>query len=466
MDAPIRDVKKSSAEEGQLIVYGREQRPSVAINEELVHGALSWTNKLLLHMGSALGRPVFSEVNLPPSVLKALSNMDHIFNFIQTSEEESGEKMLQQIRSNVEEMVAKARETELRKLTLAHVKSLGEWEKKQEEVDNFISEATKKYLKDPCNIENRIDIDLRMLKAKYGFVTEEQETTVRTFWHLVSQSYGYKFFEKEMSLEALYLCIVSMDALDGSDQVYEDSKLLNPIYHVMKKYLASAEKVKNQIILERDKCLDSREVSVYNYAILRGEIMIPAIIFETIRANFEGRIVRAEEALKGFIGFVKGVAKSHIDLDKEFMEHDLKKLEKLKVKPYYSKELTANSIKSLEEAIARYRKNIQEEESITEEEFIQRALDILQDNHIINPIEAREILAREPEFDKKMFKALTVVNSLYANFKENNSVVVSDEMCVDLTKLSDPIAYFVDMLIDKDQKILALFKKQNFVEII
>jgi hypothetical protein len=492
MDAPIRiNSNNTKNNDNQLVPYNTQCfRPQVAINEELVHGALTWTTKFQLHLASHLGTEVINVQNVPPQLQKVFSFMEAFFSRVS---EEEGNQMIAEAQPAIEMIIAKKKEEELRKLTYAGVSSREQLKHKEAQVYSLVDKAIVAYLANPRNIENRVNIDFAMARTKWGFLSEENQTIILSFWKLVDAQPEY--YKKAVAIVGAFMGIATLNSVEGLvDESSRDSSV-HIILKVMEAYTNSAQKVKDDIRKERDASQSASDVVMYDYILLRAEIVIPALVWELIKSMFADKIKRAEELLESFVEITKKHSLSNIAMFQSLVDSgfdnigfyqnmvirdlndhleyidELKSIEKLNI--YKARigdvfgmlQVKLNLIWVSYDNVLNSQEYISEEKAKTEADMRKRALEILVGSHVMNPIEARQILAAQPDSEKTLFKAFTIINPMFETLINKEAVPLLEEIHYDLSKENDPLNNFVKLYEERDQRVLALFGSSKVEEV-
>lgn len=495
MDAPIDNVSKKNSE---MVVYRDNPKPLVAFNEELVLGALSWTTKLQYHLASQLGFNVVQISDLPAPLKKIFSIMELIPDELFQGE------CLAESRQIVQGMVDQKRAEETRKLTYAGVKNRDQLKRKEEKVSQLIDTAKIQYLSNPCNVQSRLNIDLALVKAKFGYISADHESVLNTYWDLVQSNPALSKDSDSICSGALMMLL--MNALDDvSDQVGKKLET-NPIISAIAFYETAKNRIIAELIAKREDCESFADKALHNYAILKFETTFSALRWEILKKTFMPQISRAEEALAGFTKFHRGIAESNVVLFKQFIDRDEKELVKdlkrvrrvqdsfnatlddlaenislaanIDLPAYYrlikstfkcikneqySVEMYHSFVDVRIKSIKRNQEYLREYEGRTEAQFQASALETLKYEGILNPIEAREIFATQTDGEKTIFKALMIESPFYENLVNPAAIPLLEEMRGDI--VTDVEAY-VKLYEERDQRILALFSSAKVVEIL
>lgn len=492
MDAPTRiNDNNPKRNDNQVVPYNSQGcRPLVSINEELVQGALSWTTKFQLHLASHLGTEVIPIDNIPPQLKKVLSFMEAFFSRVS---EEEGDQMIAEARPTIEMIIAKKKEEELRKLAYAGVRSREQLKQKEALMYSLVDKAIVAYLANPRNIENRVNIDLAMVRTKFGFVSDENQTIILSFWNLVDAHPEY--YKQAVAHEVAFMGFSSLNSVESMMDEASTDNHIHIILKVMEAYTSSAQKVKDGIRQERDASQSTNEAVMYDYILLKAELVFPAIVWELIKSLFADKIKRAEELLESFeettkkcslsdiamyqelensgfdtVGFFQELLHSELNNHLEYID-DLNSIEKFNI--YKARVCDVfgmiqdklNNIWTSYDHVLKCQDSIAKEKAKTEADMRQRALDILVGSRVMNPVEARQILAAQPDSEKTLFKAFNLINPMFETLVNKEAVPLLEEIHYDLAKENDPVNNFVKLYEERDQRVLALFGTSKVEEV-
>lgn len=491
MDAPIGiNNNKFKNNDSQVVPYSNQgARPLVSINEELVQGALSWTTKFQLHLASHLGTEVINIHNIPPQLQKMFLFMETLFS---RSDEEQGNQMIAELQPAVETIIAKKKEEEIRKLAYAGVRSHQQLKQKEQQVYSLVDRAISVYLANPSNIQNRVNIDLAMVRTKFGSVTDENRTIILNFWNLVETQPDY--YKRVQVLEAGFIGFSTLNSIDDLMDGKNKPQEMHIILKVMEMYTNSGKKLKDDMRNERNASQSTHELVLYDYALLKAEVIFSALVWELIKSIFADKIKRAEDLLESFvemtkknslsdiamfqklvnsgfdnIGFYQEMLIRNFDDALEYID-DLKSIENLniykaRVCDIFKIENISNLMWVSYDQVLESQRYIAKEKAKTDTDMRERALKILVGSNIMNPIEARQILAAQPEAEKTLFRAFNIANPIFEKLVNKEAVPLLEEIRCDLNTELDPVTNFVKLYEERDQRILALFGTSKVEEV-
>lgn len=492
MDAPSGISGNNLKNTDNKIVPYNDQgaQPQVAINEELVQGALSWTTKFQLHLASNLGTEVINIQNVPPQLQKMFFFMETLFS---RADEEEGNQMIAQIQPAIEELIAKKKDEELRKLAYAGVRSHQQLKQKEQQVYSLVDKAINAYLTNPSNIQNRVNIDLAMARTKFGSVTDENRTIILNFWNLVVTQPEY--YKRAQTLEAGFIGFSTLNSVDDLMDETKKTQDIHIILKVMEIYTSSAKKLKDDMRNERDASRSASDVVLYDYMLLKAEVIFSALVWELIKSTFADKIKRSEDLLESFvettkksslsniaifqslvdsgfdsIGYYQKMLNRHLDDALGYM-HEFDAIENLRIYKARMCDIFEMMNTKLEIIWTSYsnvlesQQYIAEERAKTNEDMRERALEVLIGFGVMNPIEARQILASQPESEKTLFKALIIATPLFEKLVNKDVILLLEEIRFDLVNETDPVNNFVKLYEERDQRIMSLFGTSKVEEV-
>jgi hypothetical protein len=447
-----------------LVSYGRNFTPIYhTLENQLRTGSISFSDKMMMEIGKILNKEAtLIQQLLPTSIKQIFSQAEKIL--CQGKSKEQSIILYQQVDKIRQQIIEERKQL----CFLAGVSSMDELEKKRQQIAEYKKEAGKLYLQNQQNIETRRQLDKALTALKRTENQQENEEIIDKYWNLIAQDpNGYEEMQQTEGRSLVIFTDSMMSTIaslpERLQKQMNEGKEVNPI-EMMIKLLNDSMNTTAEKLLQEKESLDINGQIKIDYLLLKGSIIMPALLNKVVKQQVNQQIEKSEEMLQPCLETVRKWHKERLEEYSERIKADQVKLEMYEkenqeaLSVFKGKETSYKGLREVfQEDIRNFEAILAEENQKTEEDLYTEAYEILGDFTSIDPRLMRQYLPLETEGDKKIQQFLELDLGLDNSFKQQNSLILpnaSSDLQVDLTQLKDPTEYFLQQMKLDDAKKL------------